>query len=49
MTAAPISGRALPAIRKAVEADLCGRRLDKERVIAAVVRLLDRGPGAHRQ
>lgn len=36
-------GRALPAIRAAVEADLAGRGLGHDRVIAAVVRLLDLG------
>jgi DNA topoisomerase-1 len=34
-------GRALPALRKAVEADLRKRSLSKERAVAAVVRLLD--------
>ena len=36
-------GRALPAIRRAVERDLARRDLAKPRVVAAVVRLLDRG------
>jgi DNA topoisomerase-1 len=36
-------GRALPAIRKQVEADLTGRKLAKDTVVAAVVRLLDLG------
>jgi DNA topoisomerase-1 len=36
-------GRALPKLRARVEADLAGRKLARETVIAAVVRLLDRG------
>ena len=36
-------GAALPAIRRAVERDLARRDLAKARVVAAVVRLLDRG------
>ncbi|MET0270398.1 MAG: DNA topoisomerase IB [Sphingomonas sp.] len=36
-------GRALPKIRAAVEADLSARSLAKDRVLAAVVRLLDLG------
>jgi DNA topoisomerase I len=36
-------GKALPAIRQAVEAGITGRGISKDRVIAAVVRLLDRG------
>ncbi len=36
-------GKALPAIRKAVEENITGRGVSKNRVIAAVVRLLDRG------
>ena len=36
-------GRALPLLRARVEADLAGRTLSRETVIAAVVRLLDRG------
>jgi DNA topoisomerase-1 len=36
-------GRALPKLRAKVEADLAGRKLARETVIAAVVRLLDRG------
>ncbi len=36
-------GLALPAIRKRVEHDLSRRTVDRETVIAAVVRLLDRG------
>ncbi|WP_380875148.1 DNA topoisomerase [Sphingomonas sp. DBB INV C78] len=36
-------GRALPAIRAKVEADLCRRTLDRDRVVAAVIRLLDIG------
>lgn len=35
-------GRALPDLRKAVQADLAGRRLSQERAIACVIRLLDR-------
>ncbi|MCM8732384.1 DNA topoisomerase IB [Hephaestia sp. MAHUQ-44] len=35
-------GRALPDLRKAVQADLAARRLSKERAIACVIRLLDR-------
>ena len=34
-------GRALPGIRRRVRRDLAGRRLNRERVLAAVVRLLD--------
>lgn len=34
-------GRALPKIRRRVEKDLKSRNLDKDRVVAAVVRLLD--------
>jgi len=34
-------GKALPKIRRRVERDLKRRKLDKERVVAAVVRLLD--------
>ncbi|MDB5684210.1 MAG: hypothetical protein JWM38_2728 [Sphingomonas bacterium] len=36
-------GRALPKIRARVERDLAGRRLDKNTVLAAIVRLLDLG------
>jgi DNA topoisomerase-1 len=36
-------GRALPAIRKRVEADLAARGVDKRTAVAAVVRLLDLG------
>jgi len=36
-------GRALPKIRARVEKDLAGRRLTKDTVVAAVVRLLDLG------
>ena len=36
-------GRALPKIRKAVDAGLARRDLSRERVVAAVVRLLDQG------
>jgi len=36
-------GRALPRIRARVEQDLAGRRLSKDTVVAAVVRLLDLG------
>jgi DNA topoisomerase-1 len=36
-------GRALPRIRARVERDLAGRRLTKDTVVAAVVRLLDLG------
>ena len=36
-------GRALPRIRKQVEADLAKRTLSKDRAVAAVVRLLDAG------
>lgn len=36
-------GRALPRLRARVEADLAGRKLARETVIAAVVRLLDLG------
>lgn len=36
-------GRALPAIRKAVEADLAGSRPTRRVAVAAVVRLLDQG------
>jgi len=36
-------GRSLPKLRARVEADLTGRKLARETVIAAVVRLLDRG------
>ncbi len=35
--------RALPALRERVEADLRGRALTRERVLACAVRLLDRG------
>lgn len=35
-------GRALPDLRKAVQADLAVRRLSRERAIACVIRLLDR-------
>ncbi|WP_425228188.1 DNA topoisomerase IB [Sphingomonas sp.] len=34
-------GRALPRLRRHVEADLAGRKLGKDRAVAAVVRLLD--------
>ncbi len=37
----PAFGRALPRLRKQIEADLSKRSLRKERTIAAVVRLLD--------
>jgi DNA topoisomerase I len=36
-------GRALPKLRARVEADLAGRRLARDTVVAAVVRLLDLG------
>jgi DNA topoisomerase-1 len=36
-------GRALPLLRARVEADLCGRALARDTVIAAIVRLLDLG------
>jgi DNA topoisomerase I len=36
-------GKSLPAIRKAVERDLAKRPIDRQTVIAAIVRLLDRG------
>ena len=36
-------GRALPKLRATVEADLAGRKLGRDTVIAAVVRLLDLG------
>jgi DNA topoisomerase I len=36
-------GKALPAIRKAVARDLAKRSIDRQTVIAAIVRLLDRG------
>ena len=36
-------GRALPKLRKQVEANLQGRKLTRERAVAAVVRLLDIG------
>ena len=36
-------GRALPKLRRKVEADLAKRSLTKDRAVAAVVRLLDRG------
>jgi DNA topoisomerase I len=36
-------GKALPVIRQAVEAAITSRGISKDRVIAAVVRLLDRG------
>ncbi|WP_380784034.1 DNA topoisomerase IB [Sphingomonas sp. R86520] len=36
-------GRALPKLRKAVEADLRKRSLSRERAVAAVIRLLDGG------
>ncbi len=36
-------GRSLPDIRKAVERDLAKRTMDRQTIIAAVVRLLDRG------
>jgi DNA topoisomerase I len=36
-------GRALPAIRKRVERDLARRAINRDTIIAAVVRLLDRG------
>ena len=36
-------GQALPAIRKAVARDLAKRSIDRQTVIAAIVRLLDRG------
>jgi len=36
-------GRALPKLRAQVEADLAGRRLDRDTVVAAVIRLLDLG------
>ena len=36
-------GRALPLIRARVEADLAGRKLARDTVLAAIVRLLDRG------
>ena len=39
----PAFGRALPSIRAAVETDLARRDLSMERVVAAVVRLLDLG------
>lgn len=38
-----VFGEALPAIRKAVERDLARRDLSRERIVAAVVRLLDLG------
>lgn len=41
--ALPEFGRALPAIRARVEADLARRDASRERVVAAVVRLLDIG------
>lgn len=34
-------GRALPDLRRAVQADLAGRRLSEQRAIACVIRLLD--------
>ena len=36
-------GRALPLLRARVEEDMAGRKLDRETVVAAVVRLLDLG------
>jgi DNA topoisomerase-1 len=36
-------GRALPLIRARVEADLAGRKLSRDTVVAAIVRLLDLG------
>ena len=36
-------GRTLPKLRAKVEADLAGRKLARDTVVAAVVRLLDRG------
>jgi len=36
-------GRRLPRLRKRVEKDLRGRKMDKDRAVAAVVRLLDLG------
>ena len=36
-------GRALPRLRAQVQADLAGRRLDRDTVVAAVIRLLDLG------
>jgi DNA topoisomerase I len=36
-------GRALPLIRARVEADLAGRGLERDKVVAAIVRLLDLG------
>ena len=39
----PAFGRALPEIRRQVKADLRARRLTKDRVLASVIRLLDKG------
>lgn len=36
-------GRALPLLRARVESDLCGRALERDTVIAAIIRLLDLG------
>ena len=43
MNAARDFGKALPKLRKRVEADLRKRSLSRDTVVAAVVRLLDTG------